>query len=671
MPPRYGTAPSSSPINRIELPHPGISRKDNEANSVIEERWLPYFTGRARLERNWSLNKSFILGNHWHQWNARTWSLQSPSEKSRWKIREVRNFCRPWQERTIAQMTDFEPRWGCHPATNDIEDEKSARLSGKICQGYWRKLDMSELIQMWAWWATCTGTGYLKAQWNAYGGKSFVGPQIVERRPGQYKIVRGSDGMPVEETYYEGDIEVSCPSPFTVFQDPLATEEQDVLWMMEVTRRPLNWIDRYFPDKAPFVRPDNSVVEPKYRSRGLFYENGLFGTGHDTATTKDWTTYYEYYEKPSPLYPRGRLIIRAGNVILVNGDNPTPDHGFPYIKLKRLIVGDSIYGDTELSDLRTVNRNYNRLVSKRLEHSYLLGSNAKVLVNSMTNLPESQFISTIGEVIKYSGPTPPTYLEPPALSPETQQEMNRAASDFDAVGNTYGPERGQYQGKLSGTALQLLVEQAFKGKKPGTIRMRNALVKWGRLILKLVQQNVDEERMIAISGRASQSDVVAFTGADIADQTDLFIELDSLLPKSRALALQDIQVMAQVGIMNPAMDPKDRADALAMIDKESSDEVIEDRNLETRWAKEEGQMLMRGEQIDPKPYENHDVHVMQHRYDLISDQFRNLPPELQQPLLMHYQGHLEMAMPKPGVTLPPDQQEQLAAAGAEPAGQGG
>lgn len=647
-----------------------MSRSDTEAYSVLEERYLPYFTGRARLERNWSLNKSYILGNHWHQWNARTWALQSPSEKSRWKIRPVRNFCRPWQERTIAQMTDFEPRWGCHPATNDIEDEQAARLSTKITKGYWRKLEMSEIIQLWSWWATCCGTSYLKTNWNPHAGAPFAGPMIHESRTGKLTLVRGEDGEPLEDTYYPGDIEVSCPSPFTIFQDPLATEDQDVLWMMEVTRRPLNWIDRYFPDKAPYVRPDNSVVEPKYRSRGLFYENGLFGTGHDTSTTKDWTTYKEYYEKPSPLYPRGRFIASAGNVILINDDNPTPDYGFPYIKLKRLIVGDSIYGDTELSDLRDVNRNYNRLVAKRLEHVYLMGSNAKVLVNQMMGLPEASFVSTIGEIIKYAGNQPPQYLVPPPLSPESAQELNRHASDFDQVGNTYGPERGQYQGKLSGTALQLLVEQAFKGKKPGTIRMRNALIKWGQLVLKLVQEHVDEERMIAISGRASQSDVIAFTGADIAGQTDLFIELDSLLPKSRAMALQDITVMQQTGMMNPAMDPKDRADAMAMIDKESSDEVLEDRNLETRWAKKEGQMLMRGEWVDPKPYEDHDVHAMQHRLDMLSDEYRDLPVESQQPLLKHYQGHLEMAMPKPGVTLPPDQQAQLAAAGA-PAGGGG
>jgi len=666
---------SPAPIkNRLEREYHGPSERDQEALSVLQERWNPYNTNRARLERNWSLNKAFILGNQWQTWDVGTWSYAPPSKSSRWKVREVRNLCRPWQERTISQMTDFDPIFKGKPRTRDLEDEKAARQSGKVSTAYWQELDMIAKMQMCAWWSTATGTGWLKTIFNPYAGKRIRGPKLRPhpQYPDEFMVARDRRGNIIMDDYHEGDIQTTVPSPYTLFWDQAATEDEDRFWMMEVCRRPLQWVDQYFPEKSAFVRADQEVNDPKTKSRSLFFQSGLFGSSHDGWTDKEWTTTKEYYEKPSPKFPEGRLIVSAGNVILTNDDNPTPDAGFPYTDLKRLLVGDSPYGDTELTDLRTINKNYNRLRSKRLEHVYLLGANAKVMIPNQVGTPTSQWVSSIGEVIKFSGPMFPQYLVPPPLPAESQQEMDAAKQDLDTVGNTYGPERGQYQGKLSGTALELLVEQAFKAKKPTTFRVRRAILHWAKLVLGNVQKYMaEDDRMLSICGRDEQFDLVAFNGADLRGHTDLTIELDAMMPRSRALAMQSIQLMAQSGMLN-MMDPRDKQRAFKMLDQESPDEVIYDSNAHRRRAEEENYRMLRGEMVDPMPHEDHDVHVLTHRAQMTTDEFYAAPEEIQHILIKHYQKTLEMAMPQTGVTLPPEQQAQIqAAAGGPPQSQGG
>lgn len=649
-------------FNRAEEYNP--SQEERDAYSLLRQRFDPMNAHRAQLERRWHHNLAFLAGAQWHTFDTHRWAMTAPSEGTRWRLRSSRNYILPHHERTLSQMTGFTPKFQVRPNSPDVEDIQASRTGSQLCQHSYHHLEMPTIWRNACSWASATGTGFLKVNWNHYGGRRYSDWAVDY----DGNLMVDDDGIPYQEEYAQGDLMNYAPSPFSIQVDPLATEDRDCEWMMEVNRRPLTWVDRYYPEKSKFVTTDHasSSDDPLRRHRTGYQVAGTGGMGtlieHETA--QEWVTVYEYYEKPSPKYPKGRLIIGANNVILQMGDNPTPDGGFPYIPIRKIEIPGSYWGHTEVHDLIGPQRDYNKIVTKRMEHLLLFGLNLKVLFPQGGGMPQSSWVSRLGETVKFNGPVPPQYLQPPPLPPESEQEMLRFKGDFDAITNTHGAQRGQYQGKLSGKAINLLVEQGFKAQEPMLRRLATALTRWAELVLLNFQEFADEEHIIKVQGKDSMFDVHSFKGADIKGNTDVFVEIDSMRPKSRTMAIEDLGIMANTGLLN-MMDPKDKAKAFKMLEMEDNIEsVTYDAERDRRIAQFENGALLRGEFIPPpEPTDDNDIHEEEHRATMNSDRWRALSAAEQEPMRKHYQEHLDAAKPQPGVTLPPEMQAELSERG--------
>ncbi len=324
----------------------------------------------------------------------------------------------------------------------------------------------------------------------------------------------------------------------------------------------------------------------------------------------------------------------------------------PYVAVRKMLVPGSYWGQSEMDNMVSPQKNLNRLVSKKLEHIYLFGQYLKVLFPTDAGIPESSFVATMGEVVEYDGQIPPTYMVPPNLPGESDEAQMQIHRDMDMITSTYGPERGQFQGKLSGTAINLLVEAGFKAKEPLMLRIVDALEVWGTKVLELVQNYMEDSRVIKVTGRAHQDEVMYFRGADVRGQTDLRVEVDSVMPKSRVMVIEELTRLAQAGIFNP-MDPKDRAYALAAMDRDDAEDVIDLKRLWERNAHKEHLLWLQGGTLSPpEPYEDNDVMAVAHETFMASDEFKNQPPERQEEFKQHYYMHIQAAMPIAGSTVP-------------------
>ena len=153
-------------------------------------------------------------------------------------------------------------------------------------------------------------------------------------------------------------------------------------------------------------------------------------------------------------------------------------------------------------------------------------------------------------------------------------------------------------------------------------------------------------------------DVQAFQGADIADNTDVVIEVDSVQPKSRWLTIQEVQAMAGVGFLNPA-NPEDRNLVHRMLKYESGDVALQEREVHRQYAQMEHALAKEGAPVpDPQPWQDRDIHVATHKAWMNSAEFQMLPPESQALMYEHWQKEMELAMPQTGVTVPPEMEAQ-------------
>ena len=639
-----------------------MTRADQEALSLIENRYNPFETVKYGLEKQWLLNISFLTGYQYHVWSEYHRGLVFQRRAPQWRIREVRNFIRPYVDRRTAYLSSFRPRFRVRPNSSDNQDRRASEANEKIIDSYWDLLEMGEKMQEVMNWVGSTGNGFLKIQWDAASGESWTDVS-VNPETGRPEFDKET-GETLMDLYYEGDLAVEVVSPFQIYVDPLAQRPSDLQWIIQTTRRPMEWVEKHFPEKAHLVPVDFGQGygdEKRHNERVILNLVGPGGyySGLDAATLGrgEWVTVRELWQVPSREYPKGRLIIEAGGVVLENKDNPTPGGQLPFVWFRDLIVPGRVWGQSVADNMITPQRNYNRLVSSYLEH-IVMTARAKILEPALSGLPDTAFITEVGERLKYNGPQAPAYLVPPPLPAESDTEMMRIKQDLDLISSSYGAARGQYQGKLSGTAINLLVEQDLKSKEPILARVSASLEKFGKIALSILQQEVTEERVVKVIGKQRQFDISHFTGQDILNNTDVIIEVDSIMPKSKTLALQEIQILGQVGLLNPN-DPTDRARAYAMLQYEDDQIVLQDKNVDRREAEIENDLMANGQLVPPKYYENHDVHVALHVQFMKSDEFKSLPEGVQAVFNKHLQAHHEFVYPQGGKGLVPEGEEAV------------
>ncbi|MBM3274113.1 MAG: hypothetical protein FJZ00_03100, partial [Candidatus Sericytochromatia bacterium] len=434
----------------------------------------------------------------------------------------------------------------------------------------------------------------------------------------------------------------------------------DLRWIIEATARPIEWVEQHFPEKADLVPLGLGEADERVRRRFLLGGTGVLGGGTDVTQdrSKDWVLVKEYWERPSNGYPMGRLIIEANGVILRMGDNPAPKGILPYIWIRDDIVPGVIWGQCDLDNMVPLQRIYNRCINKQVEHM-VHTANAKALQHASNQIPDSQW-ATETEVVTWHGISPPQWMAPPPLGVDVDNLAMQTLANFDRVSSSYGPARGQYQGKVSGRAYLSLIEQDIQSKTPVIERISEALSMWARQLLMWIKDYATEPRLIRIYGRDKGTDVIEFQGADLNDNTDVRVDIDSMIPKSKAMALELLAALAPGEKWLAASDPDDRARVWRMLALEDDTKIIADKSLDERNARIENSKMLLGEAIEPAtPHENQDTHVLVHNEMRKSDEYDSAPPMIRALIDAHIDSHLQIAMPQVGVSMPGGMEETM------------
>lgn len=627
--------------------------EEQAALRCLNDHFKPDEPVKRALEQQWITNIAFLRGYQYMNWDPVQRTLvftQTPS--LRWKSRLPNNLCRPYVRQAVSQIGSFRPKFKGRPATNDPEDYQSAETAEKVVEHYWDLLKMQPKRWELLHWMKTTGNCFIKVIWNPRGGDPISSDPTFDEDQETDEESEYSGGP-----LYEGEMESEIRSPFVMYADPFADSPEQVRWLIECAARPIEWVEQNFPDRASLVRPGINSDSYQSRRRWLVGSSTTAGYGESPIddADKNWVIVKEYWERPSLDYPNGRLIIEANGVILRTGDNPTPNGRLPYIWIRDEIVPGMLWGQCDLDNMIPLQRIYNRLVNKQVEH-VVNTANAKALQHSSNEINESQW-ATETEVITWHGVTPPSWLAPPPLGADVQALSGEILQNFDRVSSSYGPARGQYQGKISGKAYMSLIEQDIQSKSPTIERLSEGFSDWARLVLVWVRQYVTETRMVNIVGRDKQFDVSEFKGSDIGSNTDVRVDVESMMPKSKAMALEMLQYLAPGEKWLSGADPQDKARVFRMLALEDDGRVVQDKSIDEREARLENRRMMMGAVIESaKPHEDHEIHMMLHNEMRKSDEYKSADPIIKMIVDAHCNTHLQIVMPQVGVTLPPQEE---------------
>jgi hypothetical protein len=661
---RLDEAPELGPA-----PYPETDDESEEKYAVYSRAMLDERrTAMETLFFTWTQNLLFLAGKQWWKFDPVAGSFVSPTVP-KWRERPVRNILLPFFRNVLAKLTKNRPQSSCVSASTDPEDMEAAELGNDVLRAKWQEKGVGKKLKKAVAWMIPTGNAYIKPSWNTDAGIFVPLTTLVEA--GKYDEAGGMVGTEVievpcdeegdplldEEGGYEteaepayvdiGDIDFQVLSPFQVFADIGATEDDDVRFLVIVEPLTLREIARRWPDAGPIQAEDVSEID-RFDSfiSGVAAgpDTQFMGTGieeQDAAVAKALVIHS--YERPKSTHPMGRHWVSVGRQLLER-PGPLPDGIWPVVVHLEDVPDPGRYNSKSvMTDAVGIQREYNEASGQIKEHHNLL-LRGKWLVPIGSNIRRGQITEEPGEVIQHTPGFPPTQADLKALPAPVYAEREKILEDFQLITSMREVSMGSAPpGVSSGRAFLVLQEADDSDLGPTITMLEEGIAELSWLSIQIIQRFYDEERLIHITGENNQFKVRSFQGADLSGIVDVVPQYGSATPWSKT-AMQSM--MIELAATVPAMftDPEtgefdqERFRRVLPIGGEKAVGLQGELDIAEALREDEAFELWDGQSQLPMvmPWQNHATHLRQHGRTLKSAIFRTWAPEAQQALTEHW-----------------------------------
>ena len=574
-----------------------IDERVKELNEDFERR----AESRRLLERNWLLNINYFNGNQYAE-ILPTGEISSVDRKYFWQEENVFNHIAPIVESRLAKLNKIKAEVSCLPSSNDACDVSSAEFSTRLLRSVKENNGFKKLVEEATFWAEITGTAFYKIGWSKDKGMCISAEQGI----------------------FEGDVDLSVCPPYEIYPDKLTAKDVNECmsiiharaYPVEVAER--TWGVKLNPTKINvYGMSANELASKKKQLKS----NDCEVDGHVLVL--------ERYSLPTKDEPNGRLLIVAGEKVLYDGDLPyinLPDdkRGFPFVRQVSLLKPGAFYGGSLIERLIPVQRAYNSI--KNRKHEFFNRMTAGVLLaedgSVDTDNLEEDGISP-GKVILYrQGCSQPQMLNFGEVPSEFGEEEEKLLKEFVSVsGETDFLINDIYKGNISGTTLNLLIEQDNNRMSVTAESIRNAVKAVSEKILRLYKQYAENTRLQKISGENGVMMLTYFKSNDISADNivfDLDEEQVSTISDKRGL-ISDVVGMGLLSGANGEFDESTRRKILKLLGLEINLNIPSIDELQKNNAiKENNNLSVKVPKICE--LDDHNIHIEEHlRFALSGD----------------------------------------------------
>lgn len=406
-----------------------------------QERSILYWLNNAFDEAAFTLANSeevkeidkyitYLLGKQW------------PTRRPAYKAAPVNN--RLWKILVdlVSYLTDVRPTWQI--TANDKLYNTQAKLLTDLSEAWWLEEDVDLALAQIIVYAALS-TGYGRLSWNAElcGGKGDM--ELTPVAPTDLLPLR-PQGMNIQSC--QGVIYKSV-RPLAWFRTKYGRRGWKVLPDVRFSSSPQGFGRPAYITKGIWevmspqmqriigtrIDPVQSVY-PVAEYREHWIKDDSINTSDNTVFLGDPKTNWCYKVAPqAKLYPRGRLLITGGGVLLNDGPNPFWHGRFPFEKLCLNTVPWQWYGPSEFKVQLPLQDIINQILAGVLDI-------IKKAVNPVLVAPENAFSTALRSTIEAGMPgaklfysqssQPPTLTPPPTLPGYVMDTLVYAQREMDA-----------------------------------------------------------------------------------------------------------------------------------------------------------------------------------------------------------------------------------------------
>lgn len=557
---------------------------------------------RRSLEAQWQLNINFFLGNQYSYIKSNN-TVSDLDKQYFWQEREVFNYVTPTIENRIAKLLQLQPDINVVPASTDDADIYSAKLSKDIFSSVSNRVDLRSIIRSATTWSEICGTAFYKVIWNNDLGSVFA-------KNDRAKAIR------------LGDVEVAVCSPFEIFPDNLGCEKlEDVRSVIHAKTIDVGLVKSMYgvnikPEKCYAFSLDSGFSSVG----GLGYDSNISKIANKEMN--NCCVMLERYSRPTQEYPNGRLTIVAGNKLLYDGELPykngeNGDRDLPFVKQISNYVPGCFFGSSVIERIIPIQRAYNAVRNRKHEYFNRLAMGVLTVESGSvdTEALEQDGLSP-GKVLVYrQGCKAPEIMKTPADSEQFDEEEERLIEEFKNVSgvNDLLREDRTVFNSLSGTALQLLLEQDEQRLKPTIDDMKSSLVKIAKFILRMYKQYAVVPRLLKVAGDNGAMKMYYWNNNEISCD-DVVFDSTKTLGETIATKRQMLLDLINAGLMydeDGKFSQNMRKRCLDMLGFGMWENSTDLQSLHINRAHEENLKLVDGE-VGVLEIDDHSTHINEH-----------------------------------------------------------
>jgi len=652
------------------------NQRDEAVRDIMESRIKTFNPFRRERIPEWNINIAYLCGHQNIGWNGT--NLRVIKGASPFNI--VVNKIGPAVRNDVAMATKVPPKFDVVPDTTD-ENDKATAVAGDKMAGYLRRInDFDKSRGKIIIWYDIASIAWRKQYWDAQ--YKMIGLNPDEEDPNH------NPELPVGEPIYQGEaLSEHTPTNEVIWDWRQNTER--LPWIIHA--RPVTYGDllKKYPEKAPlineaaFLDPNSGMNEFEIKVFNEFSQFAGNSTGSKTkadssqmAKRDKEVMVYEFWQVADGNWPEGVFATMAGTepgVVLENGPYPIESypHGeVPFTAYDMMVPDKAVVGTaSRISQARPIQRELNEIRSLIRENTAALGFGV-MYVPREANLNLKRLDNGPGLIIEYDNFKRPQREQGQPVSGQLFVYAREIIQDINDIFSFPAVTQGKRPtgGPKSGIGIALLQESANAQHSPITNEMDRRDERAMNQLLSIGFANYGK-RNFQIVGKDNEWTFFEFDPNSYNTHFNVVVRSGSSLPVSRAIEEQRMFELLDRGLFGNPQDPVTKKLVLQQLDIGGKDTFLKANNKDVNYAKTEYlapfknyQELMQqsGLQIPsdeilatiyiPPPtfFDNHDVHIVEHRNDLTDKYPKYLGSGdeglmvIANAMLVHFQLHSEI-----------------------------
>lgn len=590
--------------------------KEDIIHNILEE--LEKRKGqRSALERQWTLNANFLVGNQFCEVNPYRGDIEQLEPVYDWLEREAFNNIAPLIQTRIANLKKINYMMKVTPATNELDDYAKAEISTSVLQYTQKASDFESKKNTMIYWNELCGNCFWLSWWDKDKGEKYGIETVIEA---------DNDGneRKFERAYYQGDLDYGLITPYEVFPESIFKQgvENQRSIILEQVKSVEDIYDLYG------IEVEGSDIEtfeltPVASGGGFGYENTVVGIGHRTAENAEKVI--TYFERPSKYRPNGLMVIIVGDEHLVYyGDMPYSK--IPLIQTVCHEVPGQFFGDSVIKDLIPHQRTYNGVLNsiheyiKRLSLGNLLAEEGSIDIEEC----EENGLAPGAFLVYKKGTNPPVPVQNGQLPTEIMQERYNIKTDMEYIAGVSQlmVSGNAPQTNMSGTAINNLMEIDNTRLSLTGDHIRNSVRKLAIQWLEIYKRYATTHRIVNYVGTNNIGKALVWSADDINSYDVEYVTENELL-MSEEMQKQRFFDAYNMGLFTDdegRIPERVKLKALEFMKIGNYSEIMNLNTLQIQSAQRENVFFENGAVPKVSEFDEHQIHIEEHlRYMLQMD----------------------------------------------------